>query len=88
MTKAKEGRVCDGSLEPSSQGEGEGTGGEGASSPSDAVRGIAARRRRRETRHMPTWMMENGIGSMAVVRVSQHRRSIHRSRWQGSMLVT
>ena len=46
MTKAKEGRVCDGSLEPPSQGEGEGTGGEGASPPSDAVRGIAARTRR------------------------------------------
>ena len=42
--------MCDGSLEPPSQGEGEGTDGEGASPPSDAVRGIMARKREEDER--------------------------------------
>jgi hypothetical protein len=43
MTKAKEGRECDGSLGSPPPGEGEGGGNEEAFPSSDAVRGIATR---------------------------------------------
>ena len=72
---SQEGRVCDGSLEPPSQGEGEGTGGEGASPPSDACERRCGEEDSEEGKGMdPLHQQQTGMGHSALSAQSESAR--------------